>query len=210
MTTPAGSITRQKLVDAATRAFAEHGVENASLLEIARQAGQRNRGAVHYHFGSREGLLVAVLAQYAGTLHQAHAATLEKLQPDDDLMSLLGALVRPTVDLADDGWRGRCFLVVCNGLTDYDPATLDPRVREVVEEMGGQPVYSQISARLPELPQPLVTERLTLYTSFVLCAIANRARALERGAGARQQLPTALFTDNLVAMAVGMLTAPAV
>ncbi len=50
-----GAETRERLLVAATRAFAEHGVANASLLDITRQAGQRNRGAVHYHFGSREG-----------------------------------------------------------------------------------------------------------------------------------------------------------
>ena len=33
-------------------AFAEHGVQNASLVEITRRAGQRNSGALHYHFGS--------------------------------------------------------------------------------------------------------------------------------------------------------------
>ncbi len=63
------SDTRQLLIDAATRAFAEHGVHNASLLEITRQAGQRNRGAVHYHFGSREGMLVAVLAIWQEPLY---------------------------------------------------------------------------------------------------------------------------------------------
>ena len=55
--------TRQLLIDAALKAFAEDGVQRASLLEITRQAGQRNRGAVHYHFGSREGMLVAVLEE---------------------------------------------------------------------------------------------------------------------------------------------------
>ena len=35
--------TRQRLLDAATRVFAEQGVETASLLEVARRAGQRNR-----------------------------------------------------------------------------------------------------------------------------------------------------------------------
>ena len=40
----------------------------ASLLEITRQAGQRNRGAVHYHFGSRTGMLVAVLEQHLDVL----------------------------------------------------------------------------------------------------------------------------------------------
>jgi AcrR family transcriptional regulator len=57
--------TRRLLVEAATEAFAEHGVFAASLVDITRRAGQRNRGAVHYHFGTREGLLVAVLEQYA-------------------------------------------------------------------------------------------------------------------------------------------------
>ena len=43
--------TRQRLLDAALRAFAEQGVGTASLVDITRRAGQRNRGAVHYHFG---------------------------------------------------------------------------------------------------------------------------------------------------------------
>ena len=49
------SKTREKLIDEAARAFAEHGVYGASLIDITRRAGQRNRGALHYHFGSRDG-----------------------------------------------------------------------------------------------------------------------------------------------------------
>ncbi|MDQ1449536.1 MAG: hypothetical protein QOC79_2507, partial [Actinomycetota bacterium] len=36
--------TRDKLVDEAARAFAAHGVFSASLIDITRKAGQRNRG----------------------------------------------------------------------------------------------------------------------------------------------------------------------
>lgn len=42
----------------------------ASLVDITRRAGQRNRGAVHYHFGSRDGLIVAVIDQHAAFLAQ--------------------------------------------------------------------------------------------------------------------------------------------
>ena len=63
---PDASDTRQKLLDAAARAFAEDGVFNASLIEITRQAGQRNRGALHYHFGSRDGVLCAVIDRQDG------------------------------------------------------------------------------------------------------------------------------------------------
>ncbi len=60
--------TRERLVEAANRAFAEHGILGASLVEVTRQAGQRNRGAVHYHFGGRDELLAAVLEQHVDFL----------------------------------------------------------------------------------------------------------------------------------------------
>ncbi|MFC6343132.1 TetR family transcriptional regulator, partial [Nocardioides hankookensis] len=69
--------TRTALVEAAARTFAEDGVQNASLVEVTRRAGQRNRGAVHYHFGSRDGLLVAVLEQHTAFLATREGELLE-------------------------------------------------------------------------------------------------------------------------------------
>src|SRR6478735_7622335 len=92
--------TRAALVEAATRTFAEDGVLTASLVEVTRRAGQRNRGAVHYHFGSREALLGAVLE----------------------------AIVRPAIELAETGPSGRDYLVIVGQLVEeYD--RLDPTVR---------------------------------------------------------------------------------
>jgi AcrR family transcriptional regulator len=52
--------TRQKILDAAERLFARHGFENTSLRSII--AGARvNLAAIHYHFGSKEGLIRAVI-----------------------------------------------------------------------------------------------------------------------------------------------------
>jgi AcrR family transcriptional regulator len=65
---PSAEDTRRKLVDAAARAFARDGVFSASLVDITRQAGQRNRGALHYHFGSRQGVLCAVLERHVDFL----------------------------------------------------------------------------------------------------------------------------------------------
>ncbi|HUI47777.1 MAG TPA: hypothetical protein VL119_03700 [Acidimicrobiia bacterium] len=55
------SRTREELIDEAARAFATHGIYGASLIDMTSRAGQRNRGALHYHFGSRTGLPCAVL-----------------------------------------------------------------------------------------------------------------------------------------------------
>ena len=62
---PDASKTRAALLDAAARAFARDGVFNASLIDITRQAGQGNRAALRYHFGSRDGVLCAVIGRHA-------------------------------------------------------------------------------------------------------------------------------------------------
>ena len=54
------TLTRQALLAAAARLFAEYGVDGASVDAIAREAG-RTSGALYDHFGSKEGLLFALL-----------------------------------------------------------------------------------------------------------------------------------------------------
>jgi len=214
VTTPAGAETRRKLVETATRAFAEDGIERASLLDIARRAGQRNRGAVHYHFGSRTGILAVVLEAHVGFLRERHTALLESALatphdgPGAPLGPVLEALIRPCVDLADRDWEGRCFLVIVAEIVGADEASIDPTIREVMGRTGGQAVFDELEKRLPELPDDLRLERLALMTTFVLRAVADRAQAAEQPQ-ARAQLDDDRFTANLVAMVAGMLSAPA-
>jgi AcrR family transcriptional regulator len=54
----AGRATRDRLLDAASSACADHGFDGATLQEIARRAGVTTT-AVYNHFGSREDLLYA-------------------------------------------------------------------------------------------------------------------------------------------------------
>ena len=54
--------TRESLLDAAEKLFSEHGIQASSLRMITQQAGA-NLAAVHYHFGSKEGLVKAVFSR---------------------------------------------------------------------------------------------------------------------------------------------------
>jgi AcrR family transcriptional regulator len=74
--------TRTRMVKAATRVFAEHGYDGASVRAIVAKAAV-NQAAINYHFGSKEGLYRAVL----------HAALLA-LTSDDATSDQAAALTR--------------------------------------------------------------------------------------------------------------------
>jgi AcrR family transcriptional regulator len=55
--------TRTKLLEAAATVYARRGFAGATLDEVASEAGF-TKGAVYGHFGSKENLLLALLAEY--------------------------------------------------------------------------------------------------------------------------------------------------
>ena len=59
---PRGESTQTRILDSAEYLFSENGVNGASLRAIVAHAGV-NTAAVHYHFGSKNGLLEAVFAR---------------------------------------------------------------------------------------------------------------------------------------------------
>jgi AcrR family transcriptional regulator len=203
------STTRERLLDAAAHEFAEQGVWNASLIEVTRRAGQRNRAALRYHFGSREAVLCAVLERHVEFLAQREGELLAKARrtPDDDVAAVVEAIVRPAAELAASGWRGRACLLIIAELAGEDPARFSPELESVLARTGGHEVYAVLSARMPALPPELLDERCSLITSFILRAVADRERAKERTTRpARPQLDDEAFVENLVGMVAGAVS----
>jgi len=202
------SKTREKLIDAAARAFAEDGVFSASLVDITRKAGQRNRGALHYHFGSREAVLCAVLERHVEFLarREGELLALAMQTPDDDMQSVVEAIVRPAAELAESGWRGRAFLLIVAELAQEEPASLGKEVNEMLARTGGHQVYAVLTSRMADLSPDVVLERSALVTSFILRAVADRARATGRRRPGRP--PRGQEALNLIAMVAAGMSAP--
>jgi len=215
---PDASQTRTRLLDAAASEFAEHGVWNASLVEITRRAGQRNRAALRYHFGTREDVLCAVLDRHTDFLARREGELLAKAlrTPAYDraagLEGVVEAIVRPAVELAASGRQGRDCLLIVAELAGEDPARLSPEVTAALSRTGGHEVYAAMAERMPPMTPELRNERFGLVTTFILRSVADRARALEpAGRGehaARPQIPDEAFVANLVAMVAAALSAP--
>jgi AcrR family transcriptional regulator len=64
MPRPPAHERRARIAGAARTLLSEHGVRGWSVDDVARTAGCA-KGLVHYHFATRDGLLVAVLEQLA-------------------------------------------------------------------------------------------------------------------------------------------------
>jgi len=104
--------TRKRIIDAAETLFAEQGVDNTSLVEIAKAAGQKNRSALQYHFTDKDGLLDAVLDKHNKTIATERMGLLEALEERGgySLYELIEALVLPMASQLDNEDGGRAFL----------------------------------------------------------------------------------------------------
>jgi len=71
--------TRARLLNAAEQLFAEHGISGTTLRALTKAAGV-NLAAVHYHFGSKEGLLDAVVERRAASMNRERLRELDELE----------------------------------------------------------------------------------------------------------------------------------
>ena len=93
-----GDVTKGRLLEATENLIAEKGFDAVSVRDITGLA-KANVAAVNYHFGSREGLLAAVLEHRMKPLAEERITNLASLGEDHGVRELLQAWVSPLVSL---------------------------------------------------------------------------------------------------------------
>ena len=194
------TLTRARLLRAGEQRFARDGVAGAKLSDVVRDAGQRNDSAVGYHFGSRQGLLTAIVVKHMAVMEQHR----EVPDADADLVEVVRLIVAPTADLLGTD-EGRDFLRITEQLAGWSGVGTG-RPNEVLSGtvLGAQ--LSRLNGLLePRLGTTLARERVALLVTFLTAALADRARAREDGT--RQRLGHERFVDHLVNVLSGALSA---
>jgi AcrR family transcriptional regulator len=73
--------TKQRILDAAERLFGENGYAATSLRHIIAEA-KVNLAAIHYHFGSKQGLLDQVIMRKAGPMNERRLQLLDRFDAE--------------------------------------------------------------------------------------------------------------------------------
>ncbi len=141
---PGGSDARQLLLDAAERLFALNGVDAVSLRSVTAAAGLTS-ATLHYHFGSRDELLRAILERRrSALLDQAVFDDLESRVEPLTAASLIDAVIGPWIQLLrDQPVSGPLYLRLYSQLL----AARDPRIQETMTSLTEQ--FRRLYSRLP-------------------------------------------------------------
>src|ERR1035438_2335748 len=96
--------TKDKILNAAERLIGEQGYAATSLRQIIAEAGV-NLAAVHYHFGSKEDLLNAVVVRKAAPVNEARLARVDHVEAEAgsgtlDVEKVLESFLVPTAEMA--------------------------------------------------------------------------------------------------------------
>lgn len=102
-----------RIIDAAELLFAERGLDGVTTREILDAAGQKNQSALQYHFGSREGLILALLEDRFARIDARRLAIFAaRAKGNDALRSLLQAIVLPLAEEVNSRPGGDAFIRV--------------------------------------------------------------------------------------------------
>ena len=207
--TSAKEHTRQQLILAAERLFAESGIDGVSLRQINVAAGQKNSSAAHYHFGSKDALILSIYQHRMEHVNERRIATLEQIESAgnaDDVRQLVDAIVHPIVNEIDADDSGRNYIRFMAQAIGHPQLDLIALWKQ--EHSGGLArALELLRAALPNVPDPIFGQRFGLSFEQIVHSLADREK-LRRSAKNTFEVDSALFVNNLIDCIAGAMSAP--
>ncbi|MEE8154343.1 MAG: TetR/AcrR family transcriptional regulator [Phycisphaerales bacterium] len=202
--------TKQKILDAAERLFAEHGYAATSMRQLVNKAGV-NLAAVHYHFQSKQELFIAVVERRLRPLNEQRMQLLNELEEAADgkpptVERLVAALIEPIFRLGDDAqdvaWRKLI------GRSRVEAGDHWRIAGELHKQMFDRYVDAFRRA-LPEIPPRELAYRVYFLTGSVANALIDTRTMEVLGHGlARIGKNPRLLQKRVVALGIAIMEAP--
>jgi AcrR family transcriptional regulator len=204
--TERASITREAILAAAERLFAEHGVYAVSNRQVSEAAGQGNNAAVGYHFGTKTDLVRAIEQKHRGSIERLLEKMVVQTGGSAELRDWIGCLVRPLTEhlaqLGNPTWYAR---FAAQALAD--PAYHKIVIKDALASTSLVQVVEGITRCLPDLPIAVVSERNIMARNLMMHTCADFERAFAEGASVPRTSWEAVGS-GLIDAIVGLWLAP--
>lgn len=192
--------SREEILEAAERHFAERGYAAANLREIAFDAGV-TQAMVKYYFGSKLDMFKEVYLQRGRALADERMSGLEAVtrQPDFSIEDVILAYLTPSFKLRDTA-QGRAFLRLQARLH----AESDDTAYELRREAYDRPVRAYVATLLqllPNLSEEAIYRRFAQLIGIYIYIVSDMHR-IEEISGVKRVLPASeTLVDEIVVFA---------
>ena len=194
-----------RLLDAAERLFAEHGIAGVSLRNITAAAGV-NVASAHYYFGSKEGLVEAIFQRRMGAMEARRTELLNHLEAAAELTArdVAEALVRPLAELVIDPEDERRYYVSFLAVTALRPGPVRTAALRSFDRQRER-FGALLATALPDIPREVRMFRflVAVQTGALLLADLDWARLPWDRTG--RQITRAELIDQVVDALAGLL-----
>ena len=201
--------TKSAILAAAERLFAEHGVQGASMRAITSEAGV-NLAAVNYHFGSKEGLVQALLARRLVPLTERRFELLDEAESRApvEVAEVVRAFVAPALEMVRDEPGGHAFArFILSAFQDPRPEMREMLLAQFEETI--QRFSAALERALTQLPREEIFWRFHFMVG-VMAHTVGLGFALHRfSGGICDPLDIESVTERMVAFLVGGMETPA-
>ncbi|MBA0050643.1 TetR/AcrR family transcriptional regulator [Streptomyces sp. AJS327] len=199
--------TREAILTAAERLFAEHGVYNVSNRQISDAAGQGNTAAVNYHFGGKTDLVRAISRRHTEQIELIRARLVAESRGSTVLRDWVACMVRPVTEHLD-GLGSPTWYARFNAQVTADPALYETIAAEPAAAPALQTLLDGLNACLPDLPPTVQAARGVMARHLIVQMCVERERGLAGG----ESYPPSVWTDTaelLIDALTGLWNAPA-
>jgi len=202
--------TRLQLLATAEKLFAQRGFEAVSMREINRVSGQGNASALHYHFGTRDALIEAIVAWRMQPVNERrHALFNEKASAGREVTphDLAEVLVHPLSEVAaspvvQNGWLLFLGQIYASGTIDLAAMT-----SRIGSDSSLRLLEKHARTVLPKIPTAIVDQRVSILIRQAVHALAEWQRRSLPSSHNRQPRQFRFFVANLVDMTTAALAA---
>lgn len=176
-----GDVTRDQIKLAARRLFAMRGIHGVTTREIVMAIGQKNGGALHYYFRTKEALVRELIVDGAKQIDDRRNALLDAIEKEggpNSVRQVLEILVWPSTNLGEAEGEEDSYIRFITNLGLQERSLLTDALAGRWNS-GYQRCLAHIRRLALEIPPGLLEQRLVFLSLSLRAIMAAREAALD-------------------------------